>query len=175
MVKVQDFLRDKLELSGVDIDIAHRLPSKDKAANHRPRTIIARLSRLSDRNNIFRSTWKLKNTGYWINEDICDETIKQRKLQKPQLEAARSSGKIAYFRGNKLIIKNKPNTSLASSNASGTPPAQRKPISNVFSPRNLANANASSLNQQTSDATDDLPSPMNLRPRLLSQSKINKG
>ena len=100
---------------------------------------------------------------------------KQRKSQKPQLDAARSSGKIALIRGNKFIIKNETNTSLASSNASGTPPAQRKPISNVFSPRNLANANASSLNQQTSDASDELPSPMNLRPRLLSQSKINKG
>ena len=172
IVKVQDFLKSKLELDNIDINMAHRLPSSNNAANHRPRTIIARLSRLSDRNNILRNTWKLRNTGYWINEDLCDETIKQRKEQKPQLDAARNSGKIAYFRGSKLIVKSKPNTAAGTSDLPVTP--HKKPLSpNVFSPKNLANKNTSS--QKVPNQSNDLPSPgRSLRPRLLSQSKNNK-
>ena len=175
MVKVKEFLREKLDLGNIDIDLAHRLPGSDNVPNHRPRTIIARLSRLYDRNTILRNTWKLRNTGIWINEDLCDESIKQRKMQKPQLDAARASGKIAYFRGTKLIVKNKPSSSLPVSSVPGTPPARRQSMENVFSPQNLTNMNAPpSPYQKKSNAPKTVHEPKNLRPRLLSQSKSNK-
>ena len=128
--------------------MAHRIQglsaSEDTRRPH-TRTIIARLSRQSDRNTVLRNSWKLKQTGLWINEDLSDETVKIRKQQQPQLKAARDAGKKAYFRGTKLIITDKPSNSSMNSFAT-PPPIRQKQPTNVFSP-SLLNASQRSSSQ----------------------------
>ena len=175
IVKVQKILKDKLELGNISIDIAHRLPSAEGTKNRQPRTILARLSKLSDRNAVFRYSWKLKNSGIWINEDLCEETINMQKLQRPKLIEARNSGKIAYFRGSKLVIKEKLNKSkMMRSDMSFTPPpTSRGPLTNVFSPHLLRSPaiNDSRQSEAAQNENDQMPKQIVLRPRFNSQSK----
>ena len=43
--------------------------------NLRPRTIICRLVRFKDKQRIIRSSKKLRNTGIFIYEDFCKDTM----------------------------------------------------------------------------------------------------
>ena len=121
------------------IEVAHRIKVPNNMAQS-PRTIIARLVNISDRNNILRNSWRLKNSGIWINEDLCEATIKSRKQQLPNLKAAKNAGKIAYFIRDKLIVKDRNSLKRQAPNATQniasslpvTPPPRR--IENVFSP-----------------------------------------
>ena len=100
-LKAQKVLENKLQLKNVAIDNIHRLPTKERTG---PRTIIARLSSHSTRDTAIKNTWRLKNTGIFINEDLCEDTRKERKEKLPLLKSARESGKIAYFRRSQLVI-----------------------------------------------------------------------
>ena len=66
--KVHKLLKDHFDMKNVPIDTAHRI--KTKTDNHRTRTVIVRLAKLSDRDFIMRNTAKLKNTNLYINEDL---------------------------------------------------------------------------------------------------------
>lgn len=103
-VKVERLLKDRLKIENVAIENVHRLPNKDQT---KPRTIIARLSSQSTRNEIIKNTWRLKSTPIFIGEDLCENTRKARQDQHAQWKAAREAGKIAYFNKKKLIIKNR--------------------------------------------------------------------
>ena len=107
-LKVDQLLKDKLGLGNIKIDVAHRIPNRDSDSKS-PRTIIARLNRESDRDSIMKSTRKLKQTGIFINEDICENTIKIRKELYPKLKAAREANNIAYIKRRNLIIRKKSN------------------------------------------------------------------
>ena len=107
-LKVDQLLKDKLGLGNIKIDVAHRIPNRDSDSKS-PRTIIARLNRESDRDSIMKSTRKLKQTGIFINEDFCENTIKIRKELYPKLKAAREANNIAYIKRRNLIIRKKSN------------------------------------------------------------------
>ena len=47
--------------------------------NSRPRTIICRLLRFKDKQTIIQSLKKLKNTGIFIYENFCKDTMDLRK------------------------------------------------------------------------------------------------
>ena len=55
---------------------------KDRSTNERnsrTRTIICRLLRFKDKQRIIQSSKKLKNTGIFIYEDFCKDTMDLRK------------------------------------------------------------------------------------------------
>ena len=104
--KVDKIIKEKLGLSNVKIDIAHRIPNKNSNSIS-PRTIIAKLNNELDREAVMKTTRKLKQTGIFINEDYCENTLNIRRELYPQLKAARESGNIAYIRRRSLIIKGK--------------------------------------------------------------------
>lgn len=54
-----------------------------------------------------RSVNKLRGTRIYINEDLCPASQAIRRAQLPLLKQAKSNGKVAYFRGTKLIIKDR--------------------------------------------------------------------
>ena len=108
-VEVHKILKDKMKLEGVEIVNIHRLPRKDDILS-RPRTIIARLSKEGDRDVTMKNTWRLKNSGIFITEDVCENTAKLRRDKLPLLKEARNNGKIAFFNRSKLIIKNRRST-----------------------------------------------------------------
>ena len=103
--KVNKIIKDKLLISNIKVDYAHRLSRPQSASLNGPRTIIARLSHDTDRNRIMKTSWKLKNSGIYMNEDLSDASSKKRKEKIPELKSALAAGKIAFFSGSKLIVK----------------------------------------------------------------------
>ena len=149
------------DVSNIEIDIAHRIKSSSNHKNNQ--TILVRLKKLSDRDFILRNKSKLKNSKIFINEDLCEETLKLRKVKIPEMKTARESGKIAYFVGDKLIIKNRILPTQNAENQQNHSPV--RPVStlrNVFSPRDSSpfpspfqNSSQAARNTQ-SNVTDNL-------------------
>ena len=111
--KVGRMLRDQLGLEEVQLERAHRVgaPNHSSASGpSRPRTIITRFTRFTDREQALRNSAKLRNTNIYINEDLCEASVQIRKEKLPELKKARSEGKIAYFSHTKLIIKERGST-----------------------------------------------------------------
>lgn len=102
---VQRLLRDKLNLGSVHLERAHRVGLRTTSDIARPRTVVARFSNFSDRQMALKNSPKLKNTHIYINEDLCESSVKLRKAQLPEMKKARAEGKIAYFSHTKLIIR----------------------------------------------------------------------
>ena len=88
--------------AGLELERAHRVGQHQDA---RPRPIVARFTRYSDREAVMRSAKKLRGTNIYINDDLCAASQGIKKAQMPQLKQARAQGKIAFFRHTKLIVK----------------------------------------------------------------------
>ena len=65
--------------------------------NLRPRTIICRLLRFKDKQRIIQSSKKLKNTGIFIYEDFCKDTMDLRKQLWEKVLEHRANNKISYL------------------------------------------------------------------------------
>ena len=102
--KVFKLLEEKLELQNIQLERAHRV---GQGVNNKPRPIIARFSRYSDREATKRAAIKLRGTKIFFNDDLCKASQEIRKAKLPSLKRARSEGKIAYFSHTKLIIREK--------------------------------------------------------------------
>lgn len=99
---VTKLLEDKLQVPTLKLEKAHRVGQ----GNHlRHRTIIARFEKYGDRETVLRNAHKLKGTGVYVNEDLCQASQEIRNKQLPLLKEARGRGKIAFFKHTKLIIK----------------------------------------------------------------------
>ena len=103
-VKVTKLIEDKLQIKDVKIDNIHRL-SGNKKDQSTPRTIITRFSNQFHRDSTMKNKMKLKGTGIFINEDLCENTIKARREKMDQFKQAKSSGKIAFFNGKNLVVR----------------------------------------------------------------------
>ena len=115
--KVCKLLEDRMQLPNVMIERAHRV---GQHVLNKDRPIIARFTKFADREAIMRNVSKLRGSRIYINEDLCPASQEIRKLQLPLLKQAKASGKIAYFRHTKLIIKERNVAASASaSDASG--------------------------------------------------------
>ena len=54
-----------------------------------------------------RNGKKLKGSMVYVREDLSNRVLNKRKELMPQLREARESGKIAYFKYDKLVIKDR--------------------------------------------------------------------
>lgn len=141
-VKVKKLFTDKLGVDGITINSIHRLPNKQSndTRHSSPRTIIAQFSSIKERDRTMRNTWKLKDSNIYINDDVCENTAKTRKNLIPQLKDAKAAGKIAFFQGNKLIIRDRKRNVVSNAGRGGrdfTPSPHRRNVSdlvNVFTP-----------------------------------------
>ena len=139
--KILKLMKDKFNLDNVSFQSAHRIRNSQKLNSDdynkdmpRPRTVIARLTNVSDRNIILKNKWKLKSTGIYINEDVSEHTAKSRLEQLPKLKDAKRSGKIAFFIGEKLIIENKKTENQNLEPATAHPSDEHEEDSNPDSP-----------------------------------------
>ena len=153
-VKVQELLNNKLDLENVKVDFAHRVNRKQNRSG--PRPIIARLMHDSDKDKTMRSSWKLKGSQIYVNEDLSEFTLQKRKDQMTEMKNARQAGKIAYFKKEKLVIKDRkptlprtpePVNSLSASNRNVatlvqhfTPQGAASSIEEFESPRLIKNS-----------------------------------
>lgn len=102
--KVSKMINDNLELPPVSLERAHRVGPVNPS---RPRPVVVRFEKYSDRETVIRNAKKLKGTGIYISEDLCPASQEIKMKQLPLLKKARDEGKIAYFRHTRLIIKEK--------------------------------------------------------------------
>ena len=114
--KVQKVIKDKLGFEDeVEIDRCHRIKKsgKDRSNNERdssPRTIICRLLRFKDKQRIIQSSKKLKNTGIFIYEDFCKDTMDLRKQLWEKVLEHRANNKISYLNYRSIVVRNQRNT-----------------------------------------------------------------
>lgn len=83
---VKTLLQNKLQLSEVNIERAHRLGQRQDGKS---RTIVVRFSHYADREAVMRNASKLKGTRIYINEDLCPASQEIVKSQLPLLRQAR--------------------------------------------------------------------------------------
>lgn len=84
------------------LEPAHRVGPRREG---KPRPIVARFLRYSDREAVIRNGRKLRGTNIFVNEDLCAASQAIKSSQFPLLKQARAQGKIAFFRHTKLIIR----------------------------------------------------------------------
>ena len=75
----------------------------------KPRTIVARFSRFSEREAVMRNASKLKGTNIFVNDDLCPASQAVKNAQMPLLGQAKAQGKIAFFRHSKPIARERYN------------------------------------------------------------------
>ena len=74
--KVEVIVRERLGITDtIQIERAHRV---GKFNSERPRLVVAKFLRFNDRENILRSSGKLKGTNIYINEDLCENSQAKR-------------------------------------------------------------------------------------------------
>ena len=143
-IKVRNIFQQYFNNQEIGIDLAHRIKSPNR--NHGPRTILTKLSKRSDRDVILRNTSKLKNSKIYIYEDLSEGTMQIRKSQIPEMKAARESGKIAYFVGDKLVIRDRnPIIAKNANPQSTTPPRSVTSLVNVFSTPQTLNSDPNNI------------------------------
>ena len=71
------------------------------------RTIICKLLRFKDKQNILRKAKLLKGTNIFINEDYCLDTFEYRKELWDKVKVLRSQGKIAYLNYRSIVPRDK--------------------------------------------------------------------
>ena len=82
--------------------VAYRIgrPSASK-----PRDILAKYRKVSDRNDIYRKRTAMKGTYIYVNEDLCPGTVAARQAQMHQYHEARKAGKQVYWSYRKLVVR----------------------------------------------------------------------
>ena len=70
-----------------------------------PRHIVATFRNISDRHEIMRNKSRvLKDTGFFITDDLTEADVKRKRELQPVMEQARREGKNVKFRHGKLYI-----------------------------------------------------------------------
>ena len=102
--KIQKILSDKLEITeDVEIERCHRM---GKRKGNRPRTIICKFLRFKDKQKILKNAKKLKNSGIYIYEDFCNDTMELRKSLWEEVMEHRRQGKFAFLNYRSIILRN---------------------------------------------------------------------
>ena len=103
--KVLEVIKEKLEIQDpIKIDTCHRM---GKHKRNRPRTIIFKLNKFKDKQKILRNARNLKDTGIFIYEDCCDDTMELRKsLWEQVLEHSRQN-KIAHLNCRSIVVRDR--------------------------------------------------------------------
>ena len=102
--KIKKVINENLGMNeDIEIDRAHR--SGKIEWNGKNRVIIARFTSFKAKETILKNSNKLKNTGFYINEDYAEETQKLRAALVPEMKRLRAEGKFAIIKFDKLIVK----------------------------------------------------------------------
>lgn len=99
--RVRHVIDENLEIDSNELNIVscHRVKTSRK-----PNPIYCRFASINDRNRVFSSVKKLKDSPYVIREDFPKEIVDKRRILYPVYKNALKSGKSAKLIGDKLII-----------------------------------------------------------------------
>ena len=70
--RVHSVLKERTDIENVEVERAHRAGRKSRC---KPKTIVCKLLRFKDKQNILRKKKLLKGTNIFINEDYCQDTF----------------------------------------------------------------------------------------------------
>ena len=87
-------LKGRLDIENVEVERAYRAGRKSR---NKPRTIVCKLLRFKDKQNILRKAKLLKGTNTFINEDYRQDTVDYKKELWEEVKVLQSQGKIAYL------------------------------------------------------------------------------
>ena len=105
--KVQDIVKNKLGIiAEIEFDRCHRT-GKFKKNQAKPRTIVCRLLRFKDKEKFLQNSKKLKNTGTFIYEDFCKETMELPKSLWEEVLEHRWQNKIAYLNYRRVVVRDR--------------------------------------------------------------------
>lgn len=98
------------------IERAHRVGQRKRfhtrrdgsVAPAKPRPIVAKFLNWKQREVVINTARKIKPQDIKFVEDFSQRTLLRRSQQIPELQKARDDGKIAFFVGGNLVIKDKP-------------------------------------------------------------------
>ncbi|XP_041976704.1 protein unc-13 homolog C-like [Aricia agestis] len=96
------FINDNfsLNINKIDIQEIKRIGKKD----NKPRPVIATFTTLGTKIEIFKKSYTLKNTPYYIKEDLPKYVLEKRKELQEQLKLEKEKGNSGTIRYDKLII-----------------------------------------------------------------------
>ena len=94
---IYSFMKDKLQISDAREIEFQRLHRNGKEAGKKPRPILVRFLRFTDRERVLKHARNLKDTPYAIHEDLPYEIVECRRQQMKKLKRARENGQTAYF------------------------------------------------------------------------------
>lgn len=92
----------KIDSKLVELERAHRI---GQYATGRTRTVVVKLLRYKDKEEILKRSKILKGTRYYIKEDFSESVRLKRKELVPQLQEARRMGKIAFLKFDQLVVR----------------------------------------------------------------------
>ena len=92
--KIKKVLKQEMNINNVNIERAHRMGKKN---TNRPRTIIFKLLNWKEKEHIIRNSYKLKDTGVYINEDFSAATMEIRKGLLEKMKQQRQEGKYSII------------------------------------------------------------------------------
>ena len=93
----------KLDPARIELERSHRTGRFD--GDGRPRTVVVKLLRFKDKEEILKRANKLKGTNLYINEDFSDKVRQKRKDLLPRMIEARNQGNYAYLRYDQLVVR----------------------------------------------------------------------
>ena len=93
-----------LDPNEIEFERAHRVGKFDK---NKKRTIIVKMLRYKDREDVLKAARKKKLANIYVNEDYCEETIKRRKELIPVMKEKRAEGKFCYINVDKLVVRDR--------------------------------------------------------------------
>ena len=104
--KVLEVIKEKLEIQ--DPVATDTCPCMGKYKRNRPRIIIFKLNKFKEKQKILRNARNLKDTGIFIYEDFCDDTMELRKSLQEQVLEHRRQNKIAYLNYRSIVVRHRP-------------------------------------------------------------------
>ena len=103
-IKIQELIKNKLKINEcIEIDRCHYL-SKKKHQNCL-RTIICRTTKFKEKQEILKNAKLLKNTGIFVYEDFCKDTMELRKELWQEVLEYRRQDKFAYLNYRSIIVR----------------------------------------------------------------------
>ena len=94
------FMQNELDISEADtieFQRIHRI-GRPNLSQDKPRPIIARFLRYSDRELVMSKAKKLKGTGLGISADLPKDIVNRRKKLMPKFKKAKEDGQSAFFK-----------------------------------------------------------------------------
>ena len=77
-----------------------------KRKGNRPCTIICTFLHFKDKQKILKNAKKFKNSGIYIYEDFCNDTMELRKSLWEEVMEHRRQGKFAFLNYRSIIVRN---------------------------------------------------------------------